>query len=170
MLDLARLDASPLTLEVRLDTARGHRLGEDDDAALEEPREEDGRAVDLVLLGDGDDDLVLAQVGALGTAQGGVGLGDDAVVLEPLDELELGDLDGELDLVLEVSAGCKESVGEAFLVEATSNVVVGMGCIECQISHSLATGLILASLSSFLVRLMLKLEIPMDLARPFSTS
>jgi hypothetical protein len=107
VIDSARLDATLLTLEVRLDTARSHRLGEDDDAALEEPREEDGRAVNLVLLGDGDDDLVLAQVGALGTAQRGVGLGDDAVVLEPLDELELGDLDGELDLVLEASAACR---------------------------------------------------------------
>jgi hypothetical protein len=145
----ARLDASPLTLEVRLDTARSDRLGEDDDAALEEPREEDGRAVDLVLLGNGDDDLVLAQVGALGTAQGGVRLGDDAVVLEPLDELELRDLDGELDLVLEVSAAGRGSVVEGILVEGTSNVVAGMECLGCRISHSLATGLILASLSSF---------------------
>lgn len=35
---------------------------------------------------------------------------------------------------------------------------------------SLATGLILAVFKSFLVLLMLKLEIPIDLANPFSTS
>jgi hypothetical protein len=67
--------------------------------------------VDVVLLGDLDDNFVLAEVGAFSATEGGVGLGDDVVLLEPLDELVLGNLNRQLDLVFALSAWKAFSAG-----------------------------------------------------------
>jgi hypothetical protein len=88
-----------LTLKVVLDTRGGDRLGEGVDATLDEPRDEDVGPLGAVLLGDVEDDGVVAESLAVGTAEGRVALGKDVLLLEPGDELGLGALDRELDLV-----------------------------------------------------------------------
>jgi hypothetical protein len=137
-----------LTLGVGLDSRGRDTLGQRVDAPLDEPAEEDGGSLDVVLFGDRGDRLVLTQGLSVGSSEGRVSLGENVVLLEPLDELGLGALDGELDLVWKGSA--------------THKAVV---CADLP-----ATGLILHSFKSFWTRLMLKLETPIDLTNPWSTS
>lgn len=88
-----------LTLEVVGDTGWGDRLGQGVDASLDEPAEEDGGSASTVLLGNLGDDRVLTERLSVGTTERGVGTWEDVVLLQPSDELVLGALDGELDLV-----------------------------------------------------------------------
>ncbi len=55
--------------------------------------------MDFVLLRDISDDVILPKVSSVGTAKRRVSLGNDVVFLEPSDELDLGALERELDLV-----------------------------------------------------------------------
>lgn len=86
-------------LEVVLDTGRSDRLGEGVDATLDEPRDEDVGALDRVLVGNLLDDGVVAESLTVSAAERRVSLGEDVLLLEPVDKLELGALDRELDLV-----------------------------------------------------------------------
>lgn len=88
-----------LTLKVVLDTLGGDRLGEGVDTAVDEPRNEDVGTLDAVLLGNLLDLLVVAESLAVGTAERRVALGKDVLLVEPVNKLELGALDRELDLV-----------------------------------------------------------------------
>lgn len=91
-----------LTLEVGLDSLWRDRLGQDNDALLEQPAEEDGGTLGVVLLGNLDNDGVLSEGGTVRATQWGVGAWNDVVLLQPSDELWLGVLNRELDLVCEV--------------------------------------------------------------------
>jgi hypothetical protein len=88
-----------LTLHVGLNPVVGHTLGDHTNTPLQQPAEEDRRTLHFVLLGDGKDDFVLAEVVAVGPAERGERLGEDVVLLEPFNELDLRALKGQLDLV-----------------------------------------------------------------------
>ncbi len=88
-----------LTLLVRHDSAVGDGFGQRVDSSLQQPTEEDSSAVNVVLLGDGSDDLIVAKVVSVGTAKRGIRLRKNLVLLEPFDQLELWALKGQLDLV-----------------------------------------------------------------------
>jgi hypothetical protein len=88
-----------LTLQVGVNAGSGHGLGESADAALDQPADEDGGTVDVVLLGDSSNGLVLTQVLAVGSAERRVGAWEDVVLLQPCNELGLRALDRKLDLV-----------------------------------------------------------------------
>ena len=92
-------DESLLTLEVGVDTRRRDTLRQDTNSPLDQPRDEDRRSTDIVLLGHVHDDSVFPQVRSIGTSQGRVGTRLDVVLLQPLDEFVLRALDRELDLV-----------------------------------------------------------------------
>jgi hypothetical protein len=88
-----------LTLQVGLDPRWSDRLGQDTDAPLDQPRDENDCSLDVVLLGDLDNHLVLTEVLAVGSTERRVCLGEDVLLLQPGDELWLRALDGKLDLV-----------------------------------------------------------------------
>lgn len=94
-----------LTLGVGLDSRGGDRLGENTDASLDQPRDQDSGTLDTVLLGNLEDSGVLSELLAVGTTEGRVGLGQDVVLLQVLDKLGLGALDRKLDLVCGVLDG-----------------------------------------------------------------
>lgn len=85
-------------LDVVLDTSRGDRLGERVAATSDLPRDEDVGTLDVVLLGNLVDHLEGGLAGT-GGAERRVGLGEDVLLLEPANELGLGEGEGELDLV-----------------------------------------------------------------------
>lgn len=85
-------------LEVVLDAGGSDRFGERVAATRDLPRDEDVGALNAVLLGDVVDDAERSLAGA-GGAERRVGLGENVLALEPLDQLGLGEREGELDLV-----------------------------------------------------------------------
>lgn len=85
--------------EVLLNTRRGDRLGQGVNSPLDEPAEKDGGSTTLLGLGNLGDDRVLTERLSVGSSERGVGAWEDVVLLQPGDELVLGALDRELDLV-----------------------------------------------------------------------
>lgn len=85
-------------LDVVLDTSRGDRLGERVAATGDLPRDEDVGTLDVVLLCDLVDNLERSLAGT-GGAERRVSLGKDVLLLEPANELGLGEGEGKLDLV-----------------------------------------------------------------------
>lgn len=88
-----------LTLKVVLDALGGDRLGEGVDTTVDEPRDEDVGTLDAVLVGNLLDLLVVAESLAVSAAERRVALRKNVLLLEPVNKLELGALDRELDLV-----------------------------------------------------------------------
>lgn len=85
-------------LEVGDDAGLGGRLGDDAGAALDSPGDQDIGVVAVVLLGNLGDLLTLDQ-GGVGRSEGGVSSEVDALGLAELEQLPLGVLGVELDLV-----------------------------------------------------------------------
>jgi hypothetical protein len=141
---------SQLTFQVAVDSLGSDTLRQGTDSSLNQPADKDGGTLNIVLLGDSGDGLVLPQVLSIGSAERRVCAWQNVVLLQPCYQLGLGALDRKLNLVCGCQLRPKKEVWE---------------------QNPLATGLILMSLaSSFLTRLMLKLETPMARVRPWSTS
>lgn len=87
------------TLQVGLDSGRSDRFGQWVDSPLDQPTEQDGSTVNIMFLGNLGDELMFTQVVTTGTTERRVSLREDVFALQPSNELRLGALDGQLDLV-----------------------------------------------------------------------